>query len=394
MTRPLRVCVVAACPLPFPRGTPIRATRLSEALGALGHEVDVVTYGAGVGTLDPRVRVHRINHPSGIDVAAPGPSLGKLLVLDPRLVSRLRKLRQERAFDVVHAHHYEGLLVASAAAKDLPIAYDAHTILETELPAYAPWVPAGIKRSIGRAIDARLPRRSSFVIAVSDVLRDHLVSRGVVCPERIAVVGNGVEIESRPRREPAMDEGRDGGIVAYAGNLALYQGIEHLLEAFRWVADARSASRLKIFTESKFDRFDKLARDLGIRDRVDVLAVPPAELHEALGSAHVAINPRPRCDGVPQKNLNYMAACVPLVAFAGSLHPCCDGVSGHAVHTVSGEALGSAILHLLDRPAERASLARAARTQVERDFTWERQAERVTNVYGRMLAQRTRRSDD
>jgi glycosyltransferase involved in cell wall biosynthesis len=384
--KPLRICVVAACPLPFPRGTPIRVARLSEALAALGHSVDVVTYGTGVGTLDPTVRVHRIKELGGIDVSAPGPSLGKLLVLDPRLVSRLRRLRQERSFDLVHAHHYEGLLVARAAARDLPVVYDAHTILETELPAYAPWLPDGIKRSAGRAIDRRLPRFSSFVIAVSEVLRDHLVSRRIVHPERIDVVGNGVEIGTRPRQVTAHDEGGDGGIVAYAGNLAPYQGIEHLLEAFRRVVDSRPASRLRIFTESNFDRFEGLARDLGIRDRLDVRAVPPAELHEALRGAHVAVNPRPQCDGVPQKNLNYMAACVPLVAFAGSLHPGRDGVSGVAVRSISGAALGSAILGLLERPAERSSLAEAARREVESDYTWERQAERVTGVYERMLA--------
>jgi glycosyltransferase involved in cell wall biosynthesis len=385
VTRPLRICVVAACPLPFPRGTPIRAARLSEALAASGHEVDVVTYGAGVGALDPAVRVHRIRQPRRIDVSAPGPSLGKLLVLDPRLAFRLRRLRRERAFDLVHAHHYEGLLVARAAARELPIAYDAHTVLETELPAYAPWVPESLKRRVGRTIDERLPRWSSAVIAVSDVLRDHLVSRGAVDPERIEVVGNGVETEARPRRQVATDEGPDGGVVVYAGNLAPYQGIEFLLEAFRLVLDQRPASRLRILTESRFDRFESLARDLGIRDRIEVRAVPPSELHDALGCAHVAVNPRPRCDGVPQKNLNYMAACVPLVAFAGSLHPCRDGVSGLAVPSVSGEALGSAILHLLGRPAERSALAEAARAEVERDFTWAQQAARVTSVYERML---------
>jgi glycosyltransferase involved in cell wall biosynthesis len=83
-----------------------------------------------------------------------------------------------------------------------------------------------------------------------------------------------------------------------------------------------------------------------------------------------------------------MAACVPLVAFVGSLHPCHDGVSGLAVRSVSGEALGCAILSLLDRPAQRCALAEAARTEVERDFTWARQALRVTRVYERVLDRR------
>lgn len=41
--RRLRVAVVAACPLPAARGTPIRIFRLSEALHELGHDIHVVT---------------------------------------------------------------------------------------------------------------------------------------------------------------------------------------------------------------------------------------------------------------------------------------------------------------------------------------------------------------
>ncbi|CAN5167478.1 hypothetical protein BH20GEM2_BH20GEM2_04590 [soil metagenome] len=35
--------MVAACPLPAPRGTPIRILRLAEALALRGHEVHLVT---------------------------------------------------------------------------------------------------------------------------------------------------------------------------------------------------------------------------------------------------------------------------------------------------------------------------------------------------------------
>ena len=49
--RSFTVAVVAACPFPAPRGTPIRILRLSEALAARGHRVHVVAYDAGQGTV-------------------------------------------------------------------------------------------------------------------------------------------------------------------------------------------------------------------------------------------------------------------------------------------------------------------------------------------------------
>ena len=51
----LTIAMVAACPFPAPRGTPIRALRLAEALAARGHRVHVVTYHYGQGEVHPNV---------------------------------------------------------------------------------------------------------------------------------------------------------------------------------------------------------------------------------------------------------------------------------------------------------------------------------------------------
>ena len=40
----MRIAIVAACPFPLPRGTPVRILRMAEALADRGHEVHVVTY--------------------------------------------------------------------------------------------------------------------------------------------------------------------------------------------------------------------------------------------------------------------------------------------------------------------------------------------------------------
>lgn len=52
--------MVAACPLPYPRGTRVRILRMAEALARRGHEVHVVTYHLGAGELSPMLHVHRI----------------------------------------------------------------------------------------------------------------------------------------------------------------------------------------------------------------------------------------------------------------------------------------------------------------------------------------------
>ena len=386
MSRSLRICVVAACPVPLPRGTPIRVTRLAEALARLGHSVNLVTYGFGIGQLAAGVEVNRIVRIPRLDSVWPGPSIGKLLVLDPLLALRLKRLLISKSFDVIHAHHYEGLLVAKAVAgRRTPVVYDAHTILASELPSYGRWFPAAPKRRLGHTLDRLLPSRAEFVVAVSQNLRDHLVSTRSTRADRIVVIGNGVELEHRPRVEPAEGPNAEGGTITYAGNLAEYQGIPYLLEAFRTVLDQRPAARLQILTESSFQPFEPLARELAVLHRIEIRSVPFAALHRQLSLSHVTVNPRPVCDGVPQKNLNYMAASTALVAFSHSLHPCKDRESGVAVERLSGKALGDAILSVLAQPLERARLGRAARDELEQNYTWERQARKLTALYERIL---------
>src|SRR6202789_3251850 len=103
----MKIAMVAACPFPSPRGTPIRAHRMAEALGRRGHDVHVVTYHLGDAVRTPHMTVHRIAGPASYTRTAPGPTLTKLALLDPLLARKLRSVLRGGHFDVIHAHHYE-----------------------------------------------------------------------------------------------------------------------------------------------------------------------------------------------------------------------------------------------------------------------------------------------
>jgi glycosyltransferase involved in cell wall biosynthesis len=388
--RPLRVAVVAACPFPYPRGTPVRALRLSESVAALGHDVHVATYHLGQGPVDPRLSLARIRAPRWIRPEEPGPSVGKVAVLDPLLVRTFRRLLKRRGpFDVIHAHHYEGLVVALAArprnGHRVPVVYDAHTLLETELPTYGGRATGGLRARWGRRADHLLPPRADHVVTVSGVLRDRLLASGRLAPTAVTTVGNGLEPEAfvrDPRRPPPAD----GGVVVYAGNLAPYHRVDLLLEAFARLLRTRPRARLAIYTESAPDAVRSQARALGLGDRLEVRALGFPAVAAALARAHVAVNPRPVCDGVPQKNLNYMAAGLPLVAFRGSFHPYRDPDSGVAVEAVEPGALAAALDDLLARPVEAARMGAAARSRAEAELSWWATGRRVVDVYRALLA--------
>lgn len=383
MTEPLRVAMIAACPFPWPRGTPVRVQRIAEAVAQRGHAVHVATYHLGEALADAPYAVHRIRDVPGYRRTEPGPTLGKLLRLDPMLVGLLRRLHREYRFDLVHAHHYEGLLVASRALRGVPIVYDAHTLLTSELPTYPLGVPRGLIRAVAPWLDGHLPRRADRVIAVSDAIRDALTALGAAAADRVHVIPNGVEWECFPTERQSAAE---GGPVIFTGNLAPYQGVDLMLEAFALLHARRNDVRLMIVTDSPFAPFEPLARRLGVLDAVDVRRATFAELPALLAAASVAVNPRIRSAGIAQKLLNYMAAGLPIATFEGSAGPVRHEVSALRVPDGDTTAMAAAMERLLtDRPLARA-LGDAAREHVRREFSWEQVAARVEAVYLEAIA--------
>lgn len=380
----LRVAMVAACPFPWPRGTPIRIQCIAEAVALRGHSVHVVTYHLGEVLPDCPFHVHRIPSVPTYGRTAPGPTLRKLLQLDPMLARLLRRLHHEHRFDVVHAHHYEGLLVASHAIRDTPIVYDAHTLLAGELPSYRLGLPRWLIRAVAPHLDRHLPRRAHRIIAVSETIRDALVALGATAPQHLHVIPNGVEWQRFPVEHGITPDGRT---VIFTGNLALYQGVDLLLEAFATLHARRPDLRLMIVTDSSFAPFEGLAQQLGVRAAIDLRQVAFPQQSALLAAAAVAVNPRVRCDGIPQKLLNYMAAGMPIATFEGSAGPVRHEVTGLRVPDRDTAAMAEAMERLLTDRVLARKLGDTARQQARRDFSWGQVAARVERVYDEVIAE-------
>jgi glycosyltransferase involved in cell wall biosynthesis len=380
--KPLRVAMVAACPFPWPRGTPIRIQCIAEAMADRGHSVHVVTYHLGEAVPDSPYHVHRIPEVPTYSRTAPGPTLRKLIQLDPMLVRLLRRLHHEHRFDVVHAHHYEGLLVASHAVRGTPIIYDAHTLLAGELPSYRLGLPRWLVRAVARRLDRGLPRRADRIVAVSEAIRDTLLASGASAPEHLHVIPNGVECQRFPVEHGITP---DAHTVIFTGNLAPYQGVDLLLKSFATLHARRTDMRLMIVSDSSFAPFEALAQQLGIRTAVEVRQVSFPQQPALLAAAAIAVNPRIQCDGIPQKLLNYMAAGMPIATFEGSAGPVRHEVTGLRVPNADTAAMANAMERLLTDPVMARRLGDTAREQARRDFSWAHVAERVEQVYREVI---------
>ena len=204
---------------------------------------------------DPPYQVHRTARVPAGRRLSPGPSLAKLLVFDPLLFVRLLGVVRRFGIQVIHAYHYEGLVVALAVRRltGTAVVYDAHTLLHAELPYYAPAPLRRVLRRFGRWLDAKLPARADHVVATTDEIRDFLCTAALAA-NHVSVIGNGIEdVDAEIAAAEAVVSAEPGSErVVFAGNLAACQGVDLLLRAFAKVAAARPRVELVLVTSSSF----------------------------------------------------------------------------------------------------------------------------------------------
>ena len=391
--RHFRVAMVAACPFPARRGTPVRIYRIAEALARRGHAVDVFTYHIGETTNDEPFRIHRIIRVPTYRKQDPGPSYQKLLILDPLLAVKIARTARKTRYDIIHAHHYEGLLASlpSRALGRIPIVFDMHTLLEAELPSYALGLPKSLLSKIGRFLDRRLPPKSNHVIAVSDEIRANYIQGTGRSGETVSVIPNGVEdfFFDYPKRAAQAGGGTARRLV-YAGNFAAYQGINLLLQAFAAARKVRPDLRLQLLTNSSWDHHESEARELGVHEFIDIANPDPEQLAKMLAEAAVAANPRSECSGMPQKLLNYMAAGCAIVSCAGSAKHLNNGKTGLVVANGDVTAFCNAILRLLDDDVLADRLGTNAQDFVRKNMSWDHAATSIEAVYDRLTQESQR----
>jgi glycosyltransferase involved in cell wall biosynthesis len=315
-------------------------------------------------------------------------------VLDPLLAGKAGRLLGELAFDAVHAHHYEGLIAALYARRRrprLPVIYDAHTLLASELPFYRLPVPARAAAAIGNWFDTKLPRRADHIIAVTERMRAWLTTAGGAGAAGVSLIPNGVEHEHfgmQDSASPGAGSPKGGGAptIVFAGNLAEYQGIDLLLQSFVRLRHGFPDARLVLVTDSDPAELMQRVAGLGLAGCVSTVAADYPGLPARLAEADVLVNPRPTCEGVPQKLLNYMAAGRPIVSFAGSAALLEHERTALLVPDGNVEGFAEAMARVLREPELGQRLGRIARETVIAAHGWPQVAEKVEAVYARLAS--------
>jgi glycosyltransferase involved in cell wall biosynthesis len=271
-----------------------------------------------------------------------------------------------------------------------PIVYESH--------GYAPDVSAALPELVATAGAPsarklrRLAARESAVwrgadgyVTITRGLAGELEGRFGSRP-LVAVVPDGVRPDGM-RPAQGREESARRPVVAYAGHLYAWKGVDVLLEALAATPEADGLVVGGHAREPDLARVRALAEKLGIDSRVTFTGlVEPPRVRAFLSTASVLVLPNPASAisnrfTSPLKLFEYMAAGRPIVA---SDLPAMREVLAPDVHAVlvapgNARALSAGIRRVLSDPALAARLATAAATLVA-DYTWDRRAERLETL--------------
>jgi alpha-maltose-1-phosphate synthase len=373
------------------------------------HHVQVLSFGEQR-TAEGRLRVEGVQPP----VELPGQ--------DPRHTKLFATLLQDLVMsarvadaDVVHCHtwytHLAGCLVKQLHG--VPLVLTTHS-----LEPHRPWKAEqlGTAYQASSWVERTAYENADGVVAVSESMKRDVHGLYGVPTERIRVIHNGIDLaQYRPSPDPALlaEYGIDADVpfVLFVGRITRQKGIIHLVNAIRHfhegvqVVLCAGAPDTPEIAREMTDAVERARADSS-HTIVWIREMLPKEKVIALYT-HAAIFV---CPSIYEPfgiiNLEAMACETPVVASAvGGIPEVVEhGETGLLVppETLTptevqprhpeqfARDLAAAVNVLLDDPDLRATMGRAARTRVEREFSWTAIARQTAEFYAEIVARHGR----
>ncbi len=390
----MKALVLAPQPFFTPRGTPFSVFHRTRVMAQLGVEIDLLTYGEGADVDLPGVRILRIPRIRSLEPIRVGPSFGKL-ILDIIMVFWTVGLLLRRRYDLVHAHEEAAFFSAFLQPFfGYRFVYDMHSRLPQQLINFG-FTDSPEIISVFERMELAALERADAVITISPALGEYAMGL-MEEPGRHFLIENTLLDEVRIKANPGGGESQwvpvqelpsDRPIVAYAGTLETYQGIDLLLAAHARVLEARPEVLLLLVggTPAKVLHYKNLASDLGILGSCRFTGMlPQAQARELLKSASVVVSPRTEGDNTPLKVYEQLACGIPLVATEVPSHTQVLSSDVCFLAPPDSEAFSRALVEALTNERRRQEVVAAAQSLFSTKYSKEAYVGKVTRLLGRL----------
>lgn len=281
--------------------------------------------------------------------------------LDLGLVFRLRRLIRSQRSHLVHVHSRRGAdLLGGIAAR---LAGSPAVLSRRVDNPEPPW-----------AVHLKYPLYRK-VIAISEGIRQALITAGVPASQVVCVHS---AVDTRAYRTPCdrawfcreFGLGPGARTLAVVAQLIERKGHRYLLDALVDVLPRHPGLRVLLFGRGALEgELRGRIRRQGLADRVHLAGFRP-DLERILPCLDLVVHPA-TLEGLGVSLLQAAAAGLPIVASrAGGIPEVVrPGVNGLLVPPADTQALGAAILWLLDHPEEAQAMGARGRALVERELS-------------------------
>jgi glycosyltransferase involved in cell wall biosynthesis len=308
--------------------------------------------------------------------------------------------RRRGDFDVVHDNQGLGYgLLGLGRRLRVPVLATVHHPITVDRAIDLAAAPDWRRRLMLRRwyaftrMQGRVARRLPALCTVSEASRAETLRAFRVRPDRLSVIGVGVDDEVfAPAATGARVPGR---IVTVASADVPLKGLEDLLAAVAKLRTEREVELVVVGTPRPDGPAARAVTRFGLGPAVRfVTGLSDVDLAALFRAAEVAVVPS-RFEGFSLPAVEAMACGTPLVATTAGALPEVVGPDGHAalhVPPADPEALAAAIGRLLDDPDLRRRLGAAGRERVLARYTWRRTAMSTVEWYRAAIEPRESRS--
>jgi glycosyltransferase involved in cell wall biosynthesis len=384
----MKILMISPQPFFEPRGTPISVYQRLEALSALGHEIDLITYHVGKDVDFPNVKIHRVRGLKVIQHVRIGPSRAKIL-LDVQIFFRAIRMLLGKRYDVIHSHEeaafFSMFLGWIFRTRHL---YDMHSVLSRQLTNFS-FSNKSIFVRIFEFLERMVLTSCHAVITVGPDLEQYVKLAGknirVVMIENIALHAYQTPVQQETVEELKRKLNLEGRFpIVYTGTYERYQGLGMALECVNHVRQ-RYPNAIFIFVGAKVQQaqeWTEKAAKLGLADHTLFLdVVSPEDAMVYLACASVLISPRLDGTSTPLKIYSYLHAEKPIIATSITSHTQVLTKDTALLVEPNQHAFAEGILHVLDDRKLAERLGKNARQLANDKFGRQDYITKVNQIY-------------
>ncbi|TCO74320.1 TIGR03088 family PEP-CTERM/XrtA system glycosyltransferase [Chromatocurvus halotolerans] len=246
-------------------------------------------------------------------------------------------------------------------------------------------------------------------ITVSQDLRGWLIGDVRIPERKVVQIYNGVDLarfdlrgQARMGPDPSIGVRSHSDLTAPStplvigtvGRLATVKNQHQIIRALAHIISVRPRLRSQLRCIVVGDGPERAALEAeafsrGVAEQIEFTG-DRGDIPDQLARMDVFLLPSLN-EGISNTVLEAMASGLPVIAtdIGGNPELVQPGVSGTLVPVGDAEALGEAILELLDHPARRQQYGAAAKDRIQREFDWSTTVRAYLGVYDAVLGRRT-----